>query len=214
MKCIIKMKNCYTVLRFLSPAVFALMLLDSCQSVQQKAWQKVYRGLDRNEQSFADTLFDYALNHEALYTICDTIKPMSSIKIFRLPVFSENKEQQDSAISALQQLHESVSRFNRHQHIWQFILNPFERRDSIYKNVELYIIRKSRLQTVIRQNAAFYGKLGIAEQTPAATVLAVTEYEHPYNRWRSYGYLFCYHEYAVDFFVQDGKKQDSTCVCV
>lgn len=217
MRSAIFVKNLYAFLRLVSPVVITLILLfltDSCQSPPQKAWRQVYRGLNKSDQSFADSLIDYALNHEALYTICDSIKPMSSIKMFRLPVFSENRQQRDSALSALHLLHKRVSRFNQYQDLWQFILNPFERRDSIFKNVELYIIRQSRVQTIIRQYAAFYGKLGIAEQTPAATILAVTEYEHPYNRWRSYGYLFGYPEYAVDFFVQAGKQQDSSGVFV
>ena len=36
------------------------------------------------------------------------------------------------------------------------------------------------------------------------------EYEKKYERWRSYGYLFGYPSYAVDFFVAAGKSEDST----
>ena len=41
-------------------------------------------------------------------------------------------------------------------------------------------------------------------------VLSITENGHQYDRWRSYGYLFGYPDYAVDFFVEAGKSEDST----
>jgi hypothetical protein len=62
---------------------------------------------------------------------------------------------------------------------------------------------------VIALHQPFYGQLGINPQSHPATVLAITEYEQKYNRWRSYGYLFGYPDYAVDFFVEAGKQQDS-----
>ena len=63
---------------------------------------------------------------------------------------------------------------------------------------------------MITTHTDFFGKWGITATANPATVLAITEYEHKYDRWRSYGYLFGYPDYAVDFFVDAGKSQDST----
>jgi hypothetical protein len=169
---------------------------------------KSYKQLSHEEQAIADSLFTTALDHEALYTLCDTLKPISSVKMYRLPLLSTNQLQVDSANQALTTLQKTINRLNGGD--WQFILNPFERSDSIYKNIELYVIRKSRMASVIALHQTFYSRLGILPNTNPATVLAITEYENKYDRWRSYGYLFGYPDYAVDFFVQAGKSQDST----
>jgi hypothetical protein len=160
------------------------------------------------DKAVVDSLLLTALDHEALYTLADTLKPMSSIKMYRLPLLSTNTIQRDSALQVLQQVQYIANTLcNRH---FQFIVNPFERADSIYKNVELYVIRTTTLKKKIEQQYSFYTKLGITANTRPATVLAITEYEQKYTRWRSYGYLFGYPNYAVDFFVEAGNSQDST----
>ncbi|HMO31723.1 MAG TPA: hypothetical protein PKE07_01875 [Lacibacter sp.] len=169
---------------------------------------KSYKQLNTDERRIADTLLTSAFDHEALYTLADTLKPMSSVKLYRLPIFSTDAVQCDSAIKAMQQLQHVVNKLSFGD--FAFILNPFEQRDSIYKHLEVYVLRKSRLQSLLRTQSSFYSQLGITENALPATVLAVTEYEGKYNRWRSYGYLFGYPSYAVDFFVTAGKQQDST----
>jgi len=177
-------------------------------NVTSRGIGKAYRQMNAAEKKLADSILLYSLDHEALYTLCDTLKPMSSVKFYQLPVFSAIKEQKDSAIKAISQIQSVVNRLSLGD--YQFVLNPFARRDSIYRNMEIYVFRKSRLQSIIRRQQDFYSQFGITENTMPATVLAVTEYENKYDRWRSYGYLFGYPDYAVDFFVDAGKSQDST----
>jgi hypothetical protein len=174
----------------------------------QHSLKKIYKKFDINNKMLCDSILKEALDHEALYTLADTLKPMSSIQMYRLPLLSTNAIQKDSALKVLQQVqHIANSLSNKH---FQFIVNPFERADSIYKNVELYVIRTSTLKKKIEQQKNFYAKLAITENTNPATILNITEYEQKYTRWRSYGYLFGYPNYAVDFFVEAGKSQDST----
>jgi hypothetical protein len=186
---------------------FYVIALASC-ATPQFLIRKQYKQLNVEEKVIADSLLLTGLDNEALYTLADTLKPMSSVKMYRLPLLSTNAIQKDSALQALRQLQYIANKLSNHQ--FQFILNPFERADSIYKNVELYVIRNKTLQKKIAQYQHFYGNLGITPNTNPATVLAITEYEQKYTRWRSYGYLFGYPDYAVDFFVEAGKSQDST----
>ncbi len=160
------------------------------------------------EKQTADSLLAYGLDHEALYTLLDTLKPVSSIKFYRLPLLSTLPGQRDSALNVLQNVQRVATGLSRGD--FEFLVIPFERQDSIYKNIELYVVRKSRLKSMIHNHRNFYARLGISEETPPATVLTITEYENKYDRWRSYGYLFGYPDYAVDFFVEAGKVQDST----
>ncbi|MCD8539863.1 MAG: hypothetical protein LRY55_08925 [Leadbetterella sp.] len=167
-----------------------------------------YKKLTRNEKSIADSLLAYGLDHEALFTLMDTLKPVSSLKMYRFPLLSSSVSRKDSALIQFREI-QKIARDLSNKEI-EFVVNPYRRTDSIYKNVQLYAVRKSRLKSVIRQHRDFYARLGITEHSPAETVLSITEYESAYDRWRSYGYLFGYPDYAVDFFVEAGKSEDST----
>ena len=189
-------------------AVASLLIVMSNACSPIAVVKKNYRQLSAAEKAMVDSVLLYAMDHEALYTLADTLKPMSSVKLYRLPLLSNNRLQSDSALQQLASLQRIVNTLNSGD--WQFVLNPFERPDSIYKNIELYVVRKSRMALVINQRQSFYGTLGVSPHTNPATVIAVTEYESKYDRWRSYGYLFGYPDHAVDFFVAAGKEQDST----
>jgi hypothetical protein len=156
----------------------------------------------------ADSIIHYALDHEAIYTLLDTLKPMSSVRLYKMPLLSNDLQQRDYAKRAVTILQNIANQLSIGDH--QFVLNPFQRTDSIYRLLEIYVFRKSKLQRVIATHADFYNQWGITAMADPARVLAVTEYENKYDRWRSYGYLFGYPDYAVDFFVQAGKSQDST----
>lgn len=192
---------------FRLPALLYLAVaFASCSTSHQI--RKSYNRFSSDEKAKADSMLAWALDHEALYTLCDTLKPMSSVQFFRMPVLSLEKRQQDSARQELATLQHIVNKLSVGD--FQFVLNPFERTDSIYRNMEIYVFRKSRLQSLITTHADFFSKWGITAKANPASVLAITEYEHKYDRWRSYGYLFGYPDYAVDFFVDAGKSQDST----
>jgi hypothetical protein len=182
------------------------LLLTGCSSTN--SLQQAYRKLSSSEQQMADSLLRWALDHEALFTLCDTLKPISSVRMYRLPLLSPEQTKRDSAQQILQQLY-TVAKALQTKKL-SFVVNPFERNDSIYKNIECYVIRHERLQQLIKEKQAFYNKLGIAPNTAPEAVLAITEYEQKYTRWQSYGYLFGYPEHAVQFFVEAGKQQDST----
>lgn len=185
---------------------FILLCFFACSPVN--SIKKNYRLFNDYEQKLADSLISYALEHEALYSLLDTLKPMSSVKFMQLPLLSTNQHQVDSAKQVLDIYQKIINQLSYND--WEFVLNPFERNDSIYKNFEIYVVRKSRMSKVIEMNALFYNSLGIHKNSKPAQILAITEFEQKYNRWRSYGYLFGYPNYAVDFFVKAGKEQDST----
>ncbi len=187
------------------------LLLVSCHT-PQVALRKAYRQLPPAERQLADSVLLTALDNEALYTLLDTLKPMSSVQFYQLPLRSAQTQERDSARETILKLQRIANTLSAGD--YQFLLQPFERPDSVYRNMEIYVIRKSALQKRVSDAFAFYSKLGITPDAHPATILAVTEYENKYDRWRSYGYLFGYPEYAVDFFIQAGMQQDSTGVFV
>jgi hypothetical protein len=85
--------------------------------------KKAYRNMSKPEKQIADSLIARALDHEALYTLLDTLKPISSIKLYRLPLLSKNSIQADSAFQALQSIQSAVNKLTSGDII--FVVNPF-----------------------------------------------------------------------------------------
>lgn len=172
---------------------FILLLFWSCNN----KFVKQYNALNPESKIIADTIIMNTLDREGLYTLSGNIKSISSIYFFQNKSITEIEKVQYVA----KQL--STDRFT-------FILNPFSRKDSNAVSFELYIVNNSLLENTINKHSLFYNQLGINKLANAETILAITEYESRYNRWRSYGYLFGYPDHAVDFFVAAGKVQDSS----
>jgi hypothetical protein len=172
------------------------------------AMRKAYEQMPDAEKKWTDDLLQKGMDNEALYTLLDTLKPMSSMQFHRFPLLSLNPLQKDSALQAVVQIHRILDKMSIGD--FQFLLQPFDRTDGIYRNMEIYVIRKSTLRKKIESHQEFYGKWGITPYSDPASLLAITEYENKYDRWRSYGYMFGYPDHAIDFFVNAGKQQDST----
>lgn len=189
-------------------SMLPLVLLQTACNTPKYLIGRAYRKMNTEEKQVADSIIRYALDHEAIYTLLDTLKPMSSVQFYKMPLLSNNAQQRDSAKRAVILLQRVANQLSIGDH--QFVLNPFQRTDSIFRLLEIYVFRKSKLQSLIATHADFYAQWGITPLASPATVLAITEFENKYDRWRSYGYLFGYPDYAVDFFVEAGKSQDST----
>lgn len=207
----LKSKLIFAKFIFIFIITFCIILQIGCNT-QKHIIGKAYKKMNVIEKQLADSIIAHALDNEALYTLIDTLKPMSSVQFYKMPLLSTNKEQRDSAQQAIEVMQNVVNKLSVGD--FQFVLNPFERIDDINRNMEIYVFRKSRLKHLIKTHSDFYNKWGITAAANAASILAITEYENKYDRWRSYGYLFGYPDYAVDFFIEAGKSQDSTKVFV
>lgn len=167
------------------------------------------------QQALADTLLANALDHEALYTLTDTLKPVSSVKFLRYAIAKDSTQQdgditiatQDSLlkkIRAYQQICHTLSKGD-----WQFVLTPFNRTEKNIRNMEMYVVRKSVFAKKIQQHQHFFGQWGFTPNSDPAVVLSVIEYETKLDRNRAFGYLFGYPTHAVDFFVEAAKIQNA-----
>lgn len=166
-------------------------------------------------QSIADSLLAYALDHEALYTLVDTLKPMSSVKFLTYAIAKDSSMQdgdayvthKDSLLQLIDQ-YQSVCKALSND-TWQFVLLPFKRTEKNMRNLEIYVIRKAVFANKINQYQSFFGQWGFTPNTDPSIVLSVIEYETRWDRNRAYGYLFGYPAYAVDFFVEANKMQQA-----
>lgn len=163
----------------------------------------------------ADSLLAYALDHEALYTLADTIKPMSSVKFLRYAIAKDSIMQDgDAVVIQNDSLINLIDQFNTvckelSNDTWQFVMVPFQRTEKNMRNLEIYVIRKDAFANKIKQYQSFFGQWGFTPNTNPAVVLSVIEYETKWDRNRAYGYLFGYPAYAVDFFVEANKMQQA-----
>lgn len=177
---------------FLLPVLF----LFSCMATRQAGHYT------RMHTALADSMLTKALDYEALYSLLDTLKPISSILTIKMnpgtPVSTDT-------IILYQQLCQELSTRQV-----QLVAVPFRQAYEDKKLVELYAVNLHRYRSRINEHAAFFAKLGITSETPAVQTITIVENADKYDRWRGYGYLFGYPAYAVDFFVQAGMTQDST----
>jgi len=166
------------------------------------------------EKSLADSLLAHALDHEALYTLADTLKPMSSIRLLRLGFAKDSNYvdgwstvvTNDSLLRLAESYHRVCSALSKGD--WLFLTIPFERTEKKIRNMEVYVIRRSVFARTMQRHASFFGQWGFTPSTAPATVVSVVEYERKLDRYRGYGYLFGYPDHAVDFFVEAARRQD------
>ncbi len=87
--------------------------------------------IPESDRALADTLLAYALDHEAVYSLLDTLKPISSVKLLRFPVAKDSTMEPGEAAIVKDVKHlEEIERYQRicrslSSGDWQFILVPF-----------------------------------------------------------------------------------------
>lgn len=189
---------------------FTVIAFAACTSTRKA---QAYNSNDY-DKALADSVLAYALDHEALYTLADTLKPISSVKFLRYAIAKDftqgdgdvtvtRKDSLLQKIEALQKVCNTLSGGD-----WQFVLMPFERTEKNIRNMEIYVVRKSVFEKKLAAYHSFFGQWGFTPATNPSVVLPVVEYESRWDRNRAYGYLFGYPSYAVDFFVEAQKTQD------
>lgn len=168
------------------------------------------------DRSLADSILAYALDHEGIYTLLDTIKPISSVTYFSYAVARDSTHSaMDYNIAKDKQALDSIALYQRicnqlSNEKVKLVLVPFEQTYKGKRNMEIYAVNIKKFKSKIREYATFFGQFGITPESDPAQVITIIEYEMKYDRWRGYGYLFGYPAYAVDFFVSAGLQQDST----
>lgn len=189
--------------------LFSLIFLSAC--ITSRTYVKTN---PEYEAALTDSLLAYALDHEAIYTLLDTLKPISSVKSMRYKIATDSNDLQmasghitgDSALKKLK-AYQRICKELSHSD-WQFVAVPFASVYDEYRYIEIYVVRKSQFRKLLGEKEAFFGQWGFTTESNPATVLPVVEYEKKYNRFRAYGYLFGYPDYAVDFFVNASVLAD------
>lgn len=178
--------------------------------------------LSESELQMANKLLSYGLEHEALYTLLDTLKPMSSLGFplsYPIAKAGEMKDgdrlvvdlRSDSTQMALSEL----KKWNKvlkslSNEMLSFHLIPFKHTWQGKRNLQILVCRKDVLEKQMSEKAEFFGQWGFTANSDPTTILTVSEYENRNDRYRAYGYLFGYPDHAVNFFVEASISEEET----
>ncbi|MGL4422242.1 MAG: hypothetical protein ACRCZF_16350, partial [Gemmataceae bacterium] len=78
------------------------------------------------------------------------------------------------------------------------------------RSASAFIVHKPSLQALVVRRKDVFAPLGITTSTPPQEVFERIDRAPSSPRWRAFGLVFGYPEYAVEFFVQAGEQQAKT----
>lgn len=142
-----------------------------------------------------------ALDREALYTFVAGLKPMSTgFWKGTIDVAAPDTAEIVRIRRALAPL--------RNQTYYADV-QTFANAHDGQRHAEAYVVHRAALAAMLSREAAFWSPLGITPCTHAAEVVAIVDRLPRADRWRAYGLLFGYPNYAIDFFVEATERARS-----
>jgi hypothetical protein len=151
----------------------------------------------------AERILLRALDTEALYTLLDTIKPISSgVASLQIPKSDLNPK-------ATQDLKAILSTFHCGPDIGAFLQRFHQEHEgSIYFEAVFY--RNSSVQKAVQSHPTEFIELGISTESGVENTVNAVDKGAFLSRFKTYGYLFGYPEHAVEFFADAAHSQAQT----
>lgn len=139
-----------------------------------------------------------ALDREALYTIVGGLKPLST-GFWRgeIDVAAADTAEIVRIRRALAPL--------RNQTYYADVQTFADAHDG-QRHVEAYVVHRAAMAAMLRRETAFWSPLGITPCTHPVEIVAIVDRLPRAERWRAYGLLFGYPNYAIDFFVEATER--------
>ena len=165
-------------------------------------------GSEPARRRLAEQVLLDAADGEALYTLADGLKPISSGRAFVLQVAPTVSR---AGLDSLDHLREALTLLSCGE-IGAFVHGfTAPQGDTIVRrSFDVMVYHRGAVARLIARHASFFGTLGITPAADVREVLAAVENAPRADRWRGYGLLFGYPEAAVDFFVAAGVEGDRT----
>jgi hypothetical protein len=160
--------------------------------------------LDEPTRKLSEELLLKALDSEAFYTLVGQLKPVS--EGFWGGYFSVDPPE----LAELEQVRAAVRAWNVPDLFHADVL-VYESMQYGLRYASAYVVHIPSLKERIRTKSDFFGRWGIHVDTPPSEIMmAIERSRQPEDRWRGFGLVFGYPEYAIDFFVAAGMHQRST----
>ena len=190
-----------------------VFLLLGCRSSQHTLPRTVAEQAAPDEKNalLIDSILQTGLDREAVYTLLGRIKPMSSLKLYRMPLANTDSAKRSSPdivdrakkgryLDRLSHVQKAVNEIRLPDLAFVFI--PYRAHQDSNRTIQLSVVRVSLLDSLLKAKESFFGQYGLVPGADPATVVSTIENAGIYERYRGYGYLFGYPDYAVDFFVE------------
>jgi hypothetical protein len=160
--------------------------------------------LTAESKKLSEELLLAALDSEALYTIVGQIKPVSE------GFWGTYFPMEFADLSEIEKVREAVKPWSKGGCFAADVL-IYEKQQFGRRYASLYLAHAPTLQTVMSKQAKFFNRFGPACDLPVHQVMMTIERStSPEERWRGFGFVFGYPEYAIDFFVGAGLHQRET----
>jgi len=151
----------------------------------------------------AESLASRILDSEALYTVTGGLKPVSDgFWQTQFPAHLATSPEVEEARRILKQLPLGP---DLEAGVFLFA-NVFDER----KWASAFVAHKPRLRELIVRRSDVFEPLGITADSTPQQVMERIDRGPRSSRWRAFGLVFGYPEYAVEFFVRAGEEQDRT----
>jgi len=133
-----------------------------------------------------------ALDNEALYTLVSDLKPMSGFVEFRVPL--ETLE-----LSEIERTRRALRAWTCGDYFFADVRRFREPHgDRLY--AEGAIWNRPALERVLAERPEFFARFAVTPSAHPLEVVLAVEYDETVARYRGYGYLYGYPEYAVEYF--------------
>jgi hypothetical protein len=216
------MTNIKSYLRLLILITTAILAV-SCSTTRNTSFDNQplksgsYTSLSTEDKKIADTLIKKVLDNEGLYTVIGGLKPMSSVTDLYLDIAAADTLLRGNA-KITDTASEDLKKLKRYQRIvnilkfgdLRFMISPYKVNQKKQRAIQISVHRKSLIDSLLNVNQSFFGQFGFVPGTSPEILVNTTEYEHKFNRFRAYGYLFGYPEHAVTFFTEASITSEKT----
>jgi hypothetical protein len=203
---------------FITPVALLLLLLAACGTTKT-ATQAVKAPMSAEERHLVDSILQSGLDNEALFTLMGNIKPMSSLPAFGFPVANTDSAKRFSGGALSRATHgvyldrmcliqQAVNKIDLPD--LRFIVVPYLSQQKETRIIQVSVVRVSLLDSLLNAKEHFFGQFGLVPGTDPVVVATAIEGNGDFERWRGYGYLFGYPDYAVDFFNEASFRQKQT----
>ncbi len=198
-------------------SILLIVVFVGCSSQRVKPSTNII--FNSYEQYFIDSVLQVGLENEALFTLLGDLKPMSSLVTFNYPIANNDSTKNSSSkildraihgkyLDRLQTVVNAINKSNIPD--LQLILIPYQTPQKKSRILQLSVVRKSSLDSLLKAKEEFFGQFGLVPGTDPNVVVSTIECSDRFERWRGYGYLFGYPDYVVDFFVNAFLETEST----
>lgn len=189
-------------------SILSLLIVLSCKS--NKPLAEVTLSYTEAEKLLVDSILQYGLDREAIYTLLGNLKPMSSLVSYRFPLANTDtlkktkanivdRESHGIYLDRLYSIQQALNKMNFPD--LRFVLVPYKASQGNKRLMQLSVVRVSVLDSLLKAKESFFGQFGLVPGADPAIVVSTIENADKYERNRGYGYLFGYPDYAVDFFI-------------